>query len=261
MVKTLSCLKVDILTLEATIYLRYPQILHASSHAMGINRHRLAADHSDPSRPRKWADNREFKPIERYGEKVDLDDVEASDDDGDWTYVACENDGPCESCGRLSGHTDCIIIAIDGACRKNGTKEARAAAGVFVGDKSEYNKSVLLTGSRPTNQVAELSAGILGLEEAIKIRREGIGGGDLHQVVIKTDSKYLVEGMTEWVFKWEKNGYRTSKGTVVTNSGLFKRLEELAGKLRELNVEVLFWHVPRELNRQADELANIALQK
>jgi ribonuclease HI len=225
---------------------------------MGINRH-STADHSDSFHPREWKKDRKFNPKERYGENVDLDDVEVCDDEY-WTYVACEGADPCEHCGRLAAHTDCIVIAVDGACRNNGTAEATAAAGVFVGDESEYNDSFILKASKPTNQMAELRAGIRGLEQALVIRSNGIEGGELHQVVIKADSEYLVKGMTEWVFKWEENGYRTTRGTPVTNAPLFRKLEELIVKLNKFNVEVLFWHVPRDRNKQADMWANMALQ-
>jgi ribonuclease HI len=39
-------------------------------------------------------------------------------------------------------------------------------------------------------------------------------------VTIKADSEYLVNGMTEWILKWEKNGYTNAKGTRVVNREL-----------------------------------------
>jgi ribonuclease HI len=225
---------------------------------MGINKHSSTADFCDSSKAQGWVKDRRFKPYERYSQNVDLDDVEVSEDEY-WSFVACDRAGPCEDCGCLSAHIDCIVIAVDGACWNNGTAGARAAAGVFVGDESEYNDSFVLKVTNPTNQVAELRAGIRGLEQALVIQSNGINGSDLQQVVIKADSEYLVKGMTEWVFKWKKNGYRTSRGTPVTNAPLFKRLEELVIKLNGLNVEVLFWQVPRDRNKQADTWANMAL--
>ncbi|CAG9953925.1 unnamed protein product [Clonostachys rosea f. rosea IK726] len=212
------------------------------------------------SQTREWTKNRKFEPNELYSEDINTADVEVRDDDETWTYVACDNDSPCPHCSCLQPHLDCIVIAVDGACKGNGSTDARAAAGVFVGKSSKYNKSTVLTESEATNQIAELKAGILGLSQAIEIQGCGVEGEALHQVVIKSDSKYLVEGMTEWVFKWEGNGYRTCKGVAVTNSALFKELEILIGRLNKLGVEVLFWHVPRSYNKQADELANLALQ-
>ncbi|EHK19844.1 uncharacterized protein TRIVIDRAFT_68171 [Trichoderma virens Gv29-8] len=219
---------------------------------MGGNAHHAA-------RTRDFTVNRKFEPSSRYRDDIYLDDVAISTYDERWTYVACENDRPCSDCGSLSPHLNCIIIAVDGACKGNGKPGARASVGVFVGNESEYNKSVLLSESNATNQVAELQAGILALHQAMKIRDIGLDGEELHEVVIKADSEYLVKGMTEWIFKWKANGYRTSKGTPVTNSALFQKLEELVGDLNASDVEVLFWHVPRSQNTRADELANKAL--
>lgn len=79
---------------------------------------------------------------------------------------------------------------------------------------------------------------------------------DLSQVVIKTDSGYLAKAMTEWVFKWKKNGYRAAKGSPVTNRALFEWLDNSVRSLNDMGVQVLFWHVTRDRNREADRLAN-----
>jgi ribonuclease HI len=60
-----------------------------------------------------------------------------------------------------------------------------------------------------------------------------LSGGDdepLHAIVIKADSDYLVKGMTEWVFKWETNGYKTAKRKLVENAKLFQELRALVGR-------------------------------
>jgi ribonuclease HI len=51
------------------------------------------------------------------------------------------------------------------------------------------------------------------------------------------DSEYLVKGMTSWVFKWKSNGYRTSRGTSVSNASLSENFKILL-ELNALNVEV-----------------------
>lgn len=205
-------------------------------------------------------ESRRFDPSTLYSKNVDLDRVEVRKYNKNWTYVACEDSHPCAHCNCIAPHLNSIVIAVDGACRRNGTTEAVAAAGVFVGEESQYNKSVVLEGPRATNQVAELSAGILALQQAMEIQSKWSGDEPLQQVVIKADSQYLVKGMTEWVFKWKENGYRTSKGTQVTNSALFEELQGLIGQLNERGIEVLFWHVPRNWNKEADELAGKALR-
>lgn len=81
----------------------------------------------------------------------------------------------------------------------------------------------------------------------------------LRRVVIRADSKYLVNAMTDWIFKWEDNGYLNARGLPVTNGGLFRELALAVEDSNDDDVDVQFWHVPRELNGEADCLANAAL--
>ena len=81
----------------------------------------------------------------------------------------------------------------------------------------------------------------------------------LDTVIIKADSEYLVKGMTEWVVKWRMNGWKTAKGGEVVNRGLFEDLLAKVEELEDAGVTVLFWHVRREFNGEADRLANLAL--
>lgn len=208
---------------------------------------------------REWTQDRKFEPSSRYGDGIDLDLIQVSSHDEDWTYVACEDDDPCSSCDRFIPHLDSIFIAVDGACRGNGQANAKAAIGVFFGRTSKYNQSVLLSEPHVTNQIAELRAGILALKQAKEVvRTKALGDEPLHMIVIKADSDYLVKGMTEWVFKWETNGYRTAKRKLVENAKLFQELRALVGDLNTSKVEVLFWRVPRDMNKEADKLANQA---
>ncbi|RBR24108.1 uncharacterized protein FIESC28_03107 [Fusarium coffeatum] len=219
---------------------------------MVTNAHHRPAD-------REWIHNRKFEPSLRYAEDMIQGSIEVRNYDEDWVYVACDDDRPCSSCSCVAPHTDSIVIAVDGACRGNGTPSARAAIGVFVSETSKFNQSVLLSESHVTNQIAELRAGILALEQVMEIvRAKALGKEPLHTVVIKADSEYLVKGMTEWVFKWESKGYRNAKGGPVKNDQLFKKLHALIENLNTSRVEVLFWQVPRGQNQDADKLANQA---
>jgi ribonuclease HI len=104
-----------------------------------------------------------------------------------------------------------------------------------------------------------LRAGILALKQAEEIvQTKALGDGPLHTVVIKADSDYLIKAMTEWVFKWETNGYRSANRKPVKNAKLFQELLALVHNLNTSNVEVMFWQVPREMNKEADKLANKA---
>ncbi|EKG18864.1 hypothetical protein MPH_03880 [Macrophomina phaseolina MS6] len=174
-------------------------------------------------------------------------------------------------------HSDCacaephriansIIVSADGACRRNGHSRAQASIGVFFKVGSPYNEAHVLPEATPTNQRAELFAAITALRAVGAL----IYGGDLPQdmgelgnlrlLVLKTDSEYVVKGMTEWIHKWKLNGWQNAKGLPVVNQELFKRLNGFVAALDQHNgVEVRFLHVPRELNKGADELANRVL--
>lgn len=108
----------------------------------------------------------------------------------------------------------------------------------------------------PTSQKAELSACLLSLEKAHELKI--VNGEVLHEVVIKADSQYVVKGMTEWILKWRWNGYKNARGAPVTNAALFQKLDEKVEAMGGDGIGVMFWHVPRARNEEADELANAA---
>jgi ribonuclease HI len=200
--------------------------------------------------------DRLFNPRKVWGFDIEPSLVEV--DRGNLTHVGCEFSKPCKLCGRLVPHIDTLIIAVDGACRSNGRKDSipQSALGIFVGYDSPYNFQTKIPWVR-TNQVAELTAGILGLVVARKVIKNE-GQRVLDTVIIKADSEYLVKGMTEWVVKWWMNGWKTAKGGEVVNRGLFEDLLAKVEELEDAGVTVLFWHVRREFNGEADRLANLA---
>lgn len=210
---------------------------------------------------RDWKNDRKFDPLREFGR--DMTEAEISLDlfADNFNYLGRAYEEPCENCGALNTHCDAIIVAVDGACRDNGKSTARAAIGACFGvDNVAHNISEVLRSTSPhTNQKAELSAGIRALKEIADIKKKIIP--DSREVVMKADSEYLVKGMTEWILKWRQNGYMNSKGLPVTNGEMFKELDNLVDELNKAGVGVLFWHVPRANNREADWLANAALDR
>ena len=77
--------------------------------------------------------------------------------------------------------------------------------------------------------------------------------------MIKSDSAYLVNSMTNSIEKWKNNGWQTAKKTPVKNRDLWEEMIERVLELEDLDTPVDFWHVPREMNKEADELANDGL--
>ncbi len=205
---------------------------------------------------------RRFKPEDFYAPDVNLEEIEMSV--GYFTALTYDEDSRCGRCDCLQPNFGCIVVAVDGACRRNGRPDARSAIGVHFGKESPYNITKILPTVK-SNQVAELQAGLSALKEVVAIKKAGIvvweGEDIITQLVIKADSEYLVKGMTEWIFKWEENGYLNAKGLPVANGELFNELQKEIVKLTGLGVEVQFWHVKRDGNAEADLLANNALDR
>ncbi|KAJ5715715.1 uncharacterized protein N7483_012896 [Penicillium malachiteum] len=85
-------------------------------------------------------------------------------------------------------------------------------------------------------------------------------GDQLRPIVLKSDSEYVVRGLTEWLPKWKKNGWKNAKGLPIANSALFKCIEELIDQLDQ-KICFKFWVVPREQNKMADLPAKSALKE
>jgi ribonuclease HI len=158
------------------------------------------------------------------------------------------------------------LIYTDGACLDNGQQNPRGGCGfvfrsstpaspdgepVFDGTVSFRLESKGPGGTTQpqTSNRAELRA-VIGVLQF----RAWYGEG-WKRLVIATDSEYVVNGATKWVPGWERNGWFTAKKTSVKNRDSWELLLEEVRKLAEQGVDVLFWRIPRELNKVADEAA------
>jgi ribonuclease HI len=77
--------------------------------------------------------------------------------------------------------------------------------------------------------------------------------------MIVTDSDYLFRAITDYVFRWEQNGYLNARGLPVTNGPAFKQLHRMLCTWEANRSAIRFWRVPREQNSKADSLAKSAL--
>lgn len=179
-----------------------------------------------------------------------------------------------------------LVVHIDGACPGNGSVNAIAGIGVFFGPNSPYNiSSPCNTSSPATNQKAEISAAIQALStianDFIPARRQelkelGVKDCPCHaacwaqsfgfRVILVTDSSYVVECMTKHVLQWDWHQptmkYLNRKsGKDIANSGLIRRVVEYVEKLASVGVQVLYRHVERKYNVQADQLAQLGARK
>ena len=81
-----------------------------------------------------------------------------------------------------------------------------------------------LSGGEPdsTNNRMELMAAIRALEALT----------EACEVVLYTDSRYVQQGITEWLPGWRRRGWKTAGGAAVKNQDLWQRLEAAAARHR-----------------------------
>lgn len=78
-------------------------------------------------------------------------------------------------------------------------------------------------------------------------------------LTIVTDSTYVKNGVTSWIFSWKKNGWRTAAKKPVKNDDLWKRLDD-ARTRHDVTWEWVKGHAGHEENERADELARAGME-
>ena len=80
-----------------------------------------------------------------------------------------------------------------------------------------------------------------------------------NDITINTDSNYVKEGITTWIFNWKKNDWKTSTKQLVKNRELWERLDILCEK-KNISWCWVKAHNTSEFNNQVDELARKAAE-
>jgi ribonuclease HI len=133
-----------------------------------------------------------------------------------------------------------VAIWTDGACSGNPGPGGWGAILRYATREKELSGGEALT----TNNRMELTAAISALEALSRPCAV-----DLH-----TDSQYLRGGVTEWMNKWKRNGWRTADKKPVKNEDLWRRLDE-AVQRHEIHWKWVRGHAGDPMNERADELA------
>jgi ribonuclease HI len=134
-----------------------------------------------------------------------------------------------------------VTIYTDGACKGNPGPGGWGALLEMAGTEKELFGGEAHT----TNNRMELTAVIQALG-ALKRRC---------RVQLHTDSKYVQQGITEWIHNWKKRDWRTADKKPVKNDDLWRALDEAAQKH---DIEWLWvkGHAGHNGNERADVLAN-----
>jgi len=137
-----------------------------------------------------------------------------------------------------------VEIFTDGACRGNPGPGGWGAILRFAEREREMQGAEPMTTNNRMEMMGAIAA-LTALREECRV--------DLH-----TDSRYLCDGMSQWLANWKRRGWRTASKEPVKNEDLWRRLDALAGQHR------IAWHwvkghAGHPENERADALANAAI--
>ena len=137
-----------------------------------------------------------------------------------------------------------IRIYTDGACRGN---PGPGGWGALI---LKGNEEIKLNGGQndTTNNQMELTAVIKALDFF----------SESSELEIFTDSKYVMDGITEYIKKWKVNGWKTASKKPVKNSDLWKQLDDLSTQ-HSIKWNWVKGHSGHRENDIADELANLGI--
>jgi ribonuclease HI len=139
-----------------------------------------------------------------------------------------------------------IVIFTDGACTGNPGPGGWASIIAFPNGRVRE----LGGGERQTtNNRMEMSAALEALQ--------AISDGDNANVIIYTDSTYLIKGITQWIWGWRSKGWKNAEGKDVANRDLW---EDLAHQMTRLKPSTIEWkyvrgHAGIPGNERCDEIA------
>jgi ribonuclease HI len=145
-----------------------------------------------------------------------------------------------EASSSKESENETLIIYTDGACKNN---PGEAGSGIAI---YQNNTVKVLYGSYTndgTNNISELNALLYGLEIARKFDGE---------VIIYSDSKYAIECVSIWAYKWKENSW-TKKGGGIKNLQLIQEAHYLFDDIKD---RVVLQHVKGHAGIEGNELSD-----
>ena len=139
-----------------------------------------------------------------------------------------------------------VEIFTDGACSGN---PGPGGWGAIL--RSGAHEKEIFGGERmTTNNRMELMAAIKALDALKKPST----------VMLYTDSRYVMDGLTKWLPRWKQNGWKTAAKKPVENQDLWRELLAEEGR-HTVHYELVKGHSGHELNDRADALAVAAREQ
>ncbi len=139
-----------------------------------------------------------------------------------------------------------IQLFTDGSCLGNPGPGGYGVVLKYKQHIKELSAGYQLT----TNNRMELLAVIVGLQ-ALK---------ETCIVTVTTDSKYVKQGMMEWIEGWKRKNWKTASKTPVKNVDLWKQLDTLCQN-HQVSWEWVKGHAGHPENERCDEIARLAAEQ
>ena len=138
-----------------------------------------------------------------------------------------------------------LFAFTDGACSGNPGPGGWGVLLQAVDGETVLKERELSGGeAQTTNNRMELLAAIHALESLSRPSA----------ITLVTDSAYVKNGVTGWIFGWKRNGWKTAGKKPVKNAELWQRLDEAAAR-HDVTWEWVKGHAGHPENERADELA------
>jgi len=136
-----------------------------------------------------------------------------------------------------------VEIFTDGACKGNPGPGGWGA----ILRSERHEKELSGSEKATTNNRMELTGAIRALTAL----------SEPCAVALHTDSKYVIDGITKWVFGWQRNGWKTAARKPVLNDDLWRELLE-AVRAHQVRWVWVKGHAGHPENERADQLASEA---
>lgn len=139
-----------------------------------------------------------------------------------------------------------VDIFTDGACRGNPGPGGWGALLRFNGTEKELYGAELMTTNNRMELMAAISA-LASLKRPCRVR-------------VTTDSKYVLQGITEWLVGWKRKNWKTASKQPVKNVDLWQELDRLSAP-HQIEWHWVRGHTGHPENERADQLANRAIDE
>lgn len=131
-----------------------------------------------------------------------------------------------------------VEVYTDGACSKNGKKDAEAAWAFYFPEHKSLSKAERVPADQlQTNQRGELMA----ISEAVRVAESSFPLLET-ELKIYTDSMYSKNCLTTWLPSWTRNNWKTSQGGDVQHRDIIEDTANRLSKFKSFNIQYVKAH-------------------